>query len=163
MKRLTLLWILLFAFQVFAQQQEVTMNFSVLDKNKNYDGELRGSDIEIKQGKNKLQLLSIDRVTNENLDLILMIDTSGSQKKMLDSTKSVAIKFVENTIKNDKDRLAIVTFAQSVDVEQNFSSDVPKLVNTIKSIELQKLGKISARDKNNVKRYLKSESGCVES
>lgn len=141
MKTITLLFILLFAFQIFAQQQKTTMDFSVLDKNKIFDGELKDSDIEIKQGKNKLEIISVDKITNERLDIVLMIDVSGSQEKTLEAGKSVAIKFVENIIKNDKDRLAVVKFAQSVDVEQDFSSDIPKLINTIKSIEIPKLGK----------------------
>ncbi|MBX7174069.1 MAG: VWA domain-containing protein [Pyrinomonadaceae bacterium] len=70
-----------------------------------------------------------------------MIDASGSQEKTLEAEKLIAIKFVENVIKKDKDRLAIVKFAQSVDVEQDFSSDFSKSVNTIKSVKLQKLGK----------------------
>lgn len=139
MKRLTLLWILLFTFQVFAQQK-ITINFSVWDKNEIFKDKLKDSDIEIKQGKNKLQLLSLEKVTDAPLDIVLMIDTSGSQKKTLEAEKEIAVKFVENATKN-KDRTAIVTFAQSVEIKEDFSSDISKLTNAIKLIELQKLGK----------------------
>lgn len=139
MKILILFWILLFTFQIFAQQQ-VTINFSVWGKNKSFDGELKNSDIEIKQGKDKLQIISVDKVINETLDIVLMIDASGSQEKSLEAEKKIAIKFVENVIKG-KDRLAIVKFAQTVDVEQDFSNDISKSVNTIKSTGLQKLGR----------------------
>lgn len=141
MKILIVLWTIVFAVQGFAQQQKVTINFSVLDKNNSFDGDLKDSDFEVKHDGKRIQPISIEKITNETIHFVVMIDASGSQETTLEAEKLLALEFVKNALNPSKDKLAIVKFSQDIELIQDFASDISNASKIINTIELQELGK----------------------
>jgi VWFA-related protein len=134
---LIILLFLIFGIQLFGQHSNTSMSFRVLTKDNNLVSGLNASDIEIYLGRKKLEVVSLEQVKNEQLDIILMIDSSGSQKKVFPLAKIFARAFVESILVNKKDSVSIVTFAESESVEQEFSTDRAKTIEEIKKLEFK--------------------------
>ncbi|MCU0238753.1 MAG: VWA domain-containing protein, partial [Pyrinomonadaceae bacterium] len=137
MKKTSLIWILIFALQIFAQDNKVTLSFSVLNENKTFFSGLKSSDIQILQGKTNLQIVSFEEVKSESLDVVIMIDASASQERTLPKEKEFAQKFVENVLDVSKDAVAIVKFTGEPLLMQDFTNDVQKAVLGINRIQFE--------------------------
>lgn len=137
MKKLTLIWILILTFQVFAQDKKIALSFSVLDENKAFLSGLKSPDIQITQGKSNLQVVSLEEKKDENIDVVIMIDASASQERTIPKEKEFAQKFVENVLENKKDAVAIVKFTGEPVLMQDFTNDYQKAVSGINRIQFE--------------------------
>jgi VWFA-related protein len=137
MKKIALIWILIFTVQLSAQDNKVTMSFSVLNETKIFLTGLKSSDIQILQGKDNLQIVSFEEVKSESLDVVIMIDASASQERTLPKEKEFAQKFVEYVLDVSKDAVAIVKFTGEPLLMQDFTNDVQKAVLGINRIQFE--------------------------
>ena len=67
------------------------------------------------------------------LQVVLLLDVSGSVNEEIDEMRASAISFAEEFGKED--RIAVITFADKVDVLQNWTNDLRKLKKSLKKIE----------------------------
>lgn len=67
------------------------------------------------------------------LHVVLLLDVSGSVSEEIDEMRKSAISFAEEFGKEDQ--IAVITFADKVDVLQNWTNDVRKLKKSLRKIE----------------------------
>jgi VWFA-related protein len=67
------------------------------------------------------------RETDLPLTLGLMVDTSGSQRKVLDEERSASYHFLDQVVRPNKDRVFIVQFDSAIQVKQGLTNSLKKL------------------------------------
>ena len=65
--------------------------------------------------------------TDLPLTLGLMVDTSGSQVKVLDQERAASLRFLDRVFRENKDHVFIMQFDTSVQVRQPLTSSIHKL------------------------------------
>jgi Ca-activated chloride channel homolog len=68
------------------------------------------------------------------LSILLLIDTSGSVKNMLDFQQQAALEFLKQTLRENRDMAAVVQFDSDVSLVQDFTYDYPLLESAIRGI-----------------------------
>ncbi|MGC2234772.1 MAG: VWA domain-containing protein [Pyrinomonadaceae bacterium] len=120
------------------QNAVVKMQFGVLGENGNFFTELKASDIQILQGKKYLQPSSLELKTDIPVEIVIMIDASVSQERTLPNEQKIAEYFIDNILKNGKDKIAIAKFAGGVSFEQDLTADFTKAKKRLGKIEFEK-------------------------
>lgn len=127
---------LLFAFVclagfVFGQESKSKLRFIVLDENGNFFNDLKTSDVQI-AGSNDW---SLNLVAEKSLEIMIMIDVSVSQEKMIPFEKKAAQTFISEFLKADKDKIAVVSFTGKVVLEQDLTNNFQKAKDQIGKIK----------------------------
>ncbi len=99
---------------------------SVLDKDGRPMLGLKADQFEVYEEGVKQQIANLEPVTQQPLDLALMIDSSASEVKELEFEADAASRFIQ-TLVRPGDRLAVYEFADVVTQLAPFSSNVPSL------------------------------------
>src|SRR5215468_4044237 len=69
------------------------------------------------------------------LRLGLLVDTSLSQRRVLDQERSASYAFLDNLLRADKDVAAVINFDRDVTLLQDFTSSRPKLRAAFQQLE----------------------------
>ena len=120
---------------VSAQEKTVEFQFSVLDDNGNFASGLKTNDIQILQDKKALQFDLLELKAESPLEIVLMIDASASQERMLPFEKKIAEMFIDNVLTKEKDKIAIIKFTGEISLIQDFTNDLSKAKNQLKLVE----------------------------
>src|ERR1041384_4403575 len=104
-----------------ANQRELALNATTRDGT--VVDSLRAEDLVLFHDGHAAQILKLERNTNP-VAVTILIDTSVSQARTLDGTKLAAAKFVESVLSSNKDRAALVSFAETATVEQDLTSNL---------------------------------------
>lgn len=121
MKKNSLLFcFFVFTIQMFAQDQKVSMPFSVLDQNGIFFAELKSADIQFMKNTD----FSLEVKTDNRIEVVIMIDTSMSQERVLPFEKQIAEYFVEKVLRSEIDKVSIVSFTGKAYVEHFLSDDL---------------------------------------
>lgn len=132
-----LIFLLIFTVNIVsAQDAEVKMQFGVLTENGSFFEGLKSSDIRLRQGKKELPTISLEAKTEKPLEVYIMIDTSISQERMLPSEIKAAAFFIDNVLKNGRDKVAIVSFSGELVSEQDLTGDLAKAKEQLGKIEI---------------------------
>ncbi len=115
---------------VFSQESKSKIQFAILDENGRFFSNLKTSDIQIAGSKD----LSLNLVTDKSLEIMIMIDASASQEKMLPFEKKAAQTFIDDFLKPQKDKIAVVSFTGKVGLEQDLTGDFQKAKDQIGKI-----------------------------
>jgi Ca-activated chloride channel family protein len=99
---------------------------SVLDKDGRPMLGLKADQFEVYEEGVKQQIANLEPVTQQPLDLALMIDSSASEVKELEFEADAASRFIQRLVRPG-DRLAVYEFADVVTQLAPFSSNVPSL------------------------------------
>lgn len=132
---LSLFILTLFGQTVLSQEREVKLQFSVLDENENAVPDLKLSDIQISQDKQLLRVNSIVSKAESPLEVVIMVDASASQEKMLPFEKRFAESIINEILIEGKDKVAVVKFSGEVELVQDLTenfSQAKKQLNSIK-------------------------------
>ncbi len=78
-----------------------------------------------------------ERETNRPLSLVLLIDTSESQRGVLADEKSAARAFIESVIRPDKDRAAVVSFTGEPKIETDSTNNLTQLHSAIQRVRIE--------------------------
>ena len=106
----------------FAQDTNVKTRFAVLTEEGGFFPDLKTSDIEACGYKN----WSLELRTDNALEVMIMIDSSISQERVLPQAKSAAETFISEYLKAGKDKVAIVSFTGKINLEQDLTDDFQK-------------------------------------
>jgi VWFA-related protein len=122
----TLFYLLLvLAFCAFvAEGQNSTIWFTALDKNDSFCPVLIASDVEVRDGKTKFRIESLTPKTNVPLEIIILIDTSGSQRAWIGGEINTAAYFINNILEKDRDKVAIVAFNSNTILAHDLTDDL---------------------------------------
>lgn len=77
------------------------------------------------------------RETDLPLTLGLMVDTSGSQQRVMDSERGACLRFLDQVVREQKDRVFIMQFDSTVQMRQDLTSSVGKLDNALAYVDTE--------------------------
>jgi Ca-activated chloride channel family protein len=116
----------------------VNVVFSAVDsKNRPVPG-LKVGDFELYENRQRQSIdffSEMDQATEVPLTIALLIDTSGSVKTKLDFEKRTAAEFFMNILRKQKDLALIIQFDSEVNLVQDFTYDIDRLVDALDTLE----------------------------
>jgi VWFA-related protein len=133
-----LLQLLVFSVGIsFAQENKVSILFSVLNESGNFYSDLKFSDVELRQNKRVLTVDSIKQNVNQNLEVVIMIDLSTSQELVLPLVKKITQSFINSVLEHNKDKVAVVGFTGEVTTHQNPTGNFAAAKRKISELEIE--------------------------
>ena len=112
--------------------QLMRFNASVMDRNGRAIGGMRVSDFTVYENGLERQVTNV-LPTNEPLNLVLLLDVSGSVEERMDFIRKAARDFLHTT--SPQDRIAIISFRDDIQVISNFSTDRQMLSRKLDEID----------------------------
>jgi VWFA-related protein len=117
----------------------VDVFFTVKDKNGNLVPHLTRDDCSISEDKVPQTLKSFVAETHQPLTLGILLDTSGSQERVLPLEQDAGSQFLERVIKS-KDEAFLVSFDVNVDLLQDFTSNTRLLARAMNKAQINTAG-----------------------
>jgi VWFA-related protein len=111
--------------------------FTAIDKDHHFITTLRAEDVRILENDVVQSISLFERETNRPLSLVILIDTSESQRGVLADEKNAAITFIDSVIRPDKDRAAVVSFTGVPKVEQAATNNLSRLHQGIGRVRIE--------------------------
>ena len=109
-----------------AEVNLVSLYFSVKDKNGMLMPHLTKDDCSVEEDKNPQKLKNFQAETNQPLTLGILLDTSGSQQRVLPLEQQFGSQFLSRIMKS-KDEAFLITFDVDVDLLQDYTNS-PRLL-----------------------------------
>src|SRR5579864_3855413 len=113
----------------------VQLFFNVKDKHGALIPNLTKDDFEIFEDTKPQTIKYFTPETNLPLTLGIMIDSSGSQRNVIEMEKEVGGAFLKQIL-TDKDEAYVISFDISVDLLQDFTRDVHRLQNALNKAKI---------------------------
>ena len=79
------------------------------------------------------------------LTLGLMVDTSGSQRRVLDAERGATLRFLDQMVRENKDQVFLMQFDSSVQMRQPLTSSVAKLDNALAYVDTETMRQLRLR------------------
>lgn len=111
--------------------------FTAVDKDRHFITSLRAEDVRIFENDVAQPVSLFERETDRPLSLVIMVDTSESQKGVLANEKGAARAFIDSVIRPEKDRAAVVSFTGVSKVEQETTNNLEKLHRGISRVRIE--------------------------
>lgn len=77
------------------------------------------------------------RETDLPLTLGLLVDTSGSQRRVLDAERGASLRFLDQVVRPNKDQVFLMQFDSSVQIKQALTSSVGKLDDALAYVDTE--------------------------
>jgi Ca-activated chloride channel family protein len=122
---------------VFRTEVEIVNVICTVRKKNRYISNLTKEDFEVFEDKVKQKIEYFAFESGEEaqpLNIVLLVDTSGSVKDKLKFEQLAADAFLEETLRPKKDLAAVVQFDSEINLVQDFTYDLGTLENSIQSI-----------------------------
>ena len=87
------------------------------------------------------------------LTLGLLIDTSGSQRKVVDAERGACLRFFDQVVRENKDRVFLMRFDTSVQMRQELTSSVGKLDDALAYVDTESLRQLRLRNGGGTRLY----------
>lgn len=125
--------LLIFVSSIFTQDVSQII-FSAIDKQGKAVRDLTKDDISLTIGKSQVKIDNVQNISNIPLEVVLLVDTTPSQEKVLPLAKKVATTFIDQILDSSKDFVLIATFAKTTVKFNSYTNDFTKAKNEIDSI-----------------------------
>jgi VWFA-related protein len=110
--------------------------------------DLKQEDFDLEEDGRPQTIKYFSRETNLPLTLGLMVDTSGSQRRVLDKEKAATSKFIEQVIREDKDQAFLIKFDAEAELMQDLTPSRQKLQSALRDVEGAAPRQLQRRDPN---------------
>ncbi|MFL6255182.1 MAG: VWA domain-containing protein [Pyrinomonadaceae bacterium] len=110
---------------------------SATDKKRHFVTTLRAEDLRLTEDGVEQKIASFERETDAPLSLVLLVDTSASQEKVLKDEQEAASSFIRSVLRPTKDSAAVVSFTGITRLEQPLTSDTPSLLAAVGSLQVR--------------------------
>ena len=100
---------------------------TVRNKTGSLVGDLGKDDFSLSEDGRAQTIRYFLRETDLPLTLGLMVDTSGSQQRVLDAERGASLRFLDQVFRENKDHVFIMQFDTSVQLKQPLTSSIRKL------------------------------------
>lgn len=110
--------------------------FTVVDDAGESPADVKKEDLSLKINGNAASVLDLELQVGKAIDLAILIDTSISQEGALPLTKLAAKGVIETLLTADKDRAALISFSNEVEVEHPLTEDFAKLSAALNEVKL---------------------------
>ena len=105
-------------------QQRKELVVTVVDPNHAIIDSLRPGHFELKVGKTNAKISDVEFHHNKQpLDIVLLIDASVSQEKVLPLAQTIAKTFITSLVTNGTNRVAVVSFSNKLNYQPVLTSD----------------------------------------
>ncbi len=88
------------------------------------------------------------RVTDTPLTLGLLVDTSMSQRRLLDKERTASYVFLNDLLNETKDKAFVIHFDLEIELLQDLTSSRPKLENALQKLEVPNARQMQTSDPN---------------
>jgi VWFA-related protein len=122
---------------VSGESNPVSIFFTVLDKDKHFVTTLRREDIRVVEDGVPQEIVAFQQQTDQPLSIMIMLDTSVSQERVIPAAKQVASGFIDSIIRSGKDRIGIITFTGTAELEQELTSDLNQVRQALERVEFK--------------------------
>jgi len=110
--------------------------FTATDKDRRYVTTITQADLTVLEDGKPQKLFAFQRETDRPLSLAILVDVSASQQVTLPLEKTAARRFVDSIVRSGKDEVAIISFTGDATIEQDLTSDLPRLRRAIDQVEV---------------------------
>ncbi|MBV8902896.1 MAG: VWA domain-containing protein [Acidobacteriia bacterium] len=86
------------------------------------------------------------RETDLPLTLGLLVDTSGSQRRVLDAERGACLRFLDQVVREQKDKVFIMQFDSAVQIRQALTSSVGKLDDALAYVDSETMSQLRMRN-----------------
>jgi VWFA-related protein len=86
------------------------------------------------------------RESNLPLTLGLLVDTSGSQRRVLDAERGACLRFLDQVVREKRDQVFIMQFDTVVQVRQGLTSSVGKLDDALAYVDSETMNQVRMRN-----------------
>jgi len=147
----TLLALLLIALPLSSQQAPITVNVAavnllatVRDKHGNLVRSLSKDDFSLEQDAKPQTITYFAKESDLPLTLGLLVDTSLSQRHVLDQERAASRSFLGHVLREDKDKAFLIHFDHEVELLQDLTSSRQKLQAAIDQIHTPQFSQTSS-------------------
>src|SRR5439155_23434355 len=116
----------------------VNLFFAAVDAKNRFVPNLKAEDFLVFEERQPQKIDYFSDLSKENdvpLTMALLIDTSGSVKDKLEYEKRTAEEFFRSVLRKGKDLACIIQFDSEVNLVQDFTYDIRKLVSALDTLE----------------------------
>ena len=110
---------------------------SATDKRRRFVNTLRAEDVRVLEDGVPQQISSFERETDAPLSLVLLVDTSASQEKVLKDEQEAAAAFVRSVLRPARDTAAVLSFTGITRLEATSTADASRLLAAIESLQVR--------------------------
>lgn len=110
---------------------------SATDKGRRFVTTLRREDLRVTEDGVQQQLASFEQETDAPLSLVLLVDTSASQERVLKDEQEAASAFIRSVLRPAKDSASVVSFTGITRLEQPLTPDAAPLFAAINSLQVK--------------------------
>lgn len=121
----------------FSQEPSVKFQFSILSEDGDIISDLKLSDIQILQDKKPLLLKSLESKAESPLEVVMMVDASASQERLLPVEKKIAESIIDEILVRGKDKVAIVKFSGEIGLMQDLTDSFSQAKRQLNLIEFE--------------------------
>jgi len=112
----------------------VPVVFSALDRKERFVTDLTRDEIHVFDNKKKQEIIEFTKETDLPMRIGLLVDTSNSIRDRFKFEQEAAIEFLHSVLRHKSDRAFLVGFDTNTEVVQDFTDDINKLSDGIRSL-----------------------------
>ncbi|MBZ5624202.1 MAG: VWA domain-containing protein [Acidobacteriia bacterium] len=110
---------------------------TVRNKTGSLAGNLNQDDFSLSEDGRPQTIRYFARESNLPLTLGLLVDTSGSQQRVLDAERGASLRFLDQVVRENQDRVFIMQFDSAVQIRQPLTSSVAKLDDALAYVDTE--------------------------
>ncbi|HEY0174177.1 MAG TPA: VWA domain-containing protein [Pyrinomonadaceae bacterium] len=110
---------------------------SATDKKRRFVNTLRAEDVRVLEDGVPQQISSFERETDAPLSLVLLVDTSASQEKVLKQEQEAASAFIRSVLRPARDTAAVLSFTGLTRMEQPPTADASLLLAAVAGLQVR--------------------------
>jgi len=108
-------------------------------------GDLNQDDFAIAEEGRPQTIKYFARESNLPLTLGLLVDTSGSQRRVLDAERGASLRFLDQVVRSTQDRVFLMQFDSVVRLKQELTSAVGKLDDALAYVDTETMKQLRIR------------------
>ena len=118
-------------------QQRKEFVATAVDKNGNVIDNLRAEHLRLKVGNSPATIADVAfQNDTQPLDIVILIDSSVSQEKVVPLAKAGALRFISSVATAGRDRVAVVSFSHKANTQPVLTSDFASAIRSVDQIEV---------------------------
>lgn len=117
-------FLLLALSALMAAGQNSTLWFTAVNKDETFFKILHAGDIEVREGKAAFRVERLTPKMDMPLEVVIMIDVSGSQDDLIGVERDTAAYFIDHILKKGRDRVAIVKFSNAATLVHDLTANL---------------------------------------
>jgi VWFA-related protein len=108
-------------------------------------GNLNQEDFALSEDGRPQTIRYFARESDLPLTLGLLVDTSGSQRRVLDAERGASVRFLDQVVRNNKDQVFLMQFDSVVQIKQALTSSVGKLDDALAYVDTETMKQVRVR------------------